>query len=176
MRRFRRCTTSWWTSRTACASSAHCGAGVRGCCSSITCTPSNGPQYFPGPVAAVAREAERHGLPRVYRNTHMIAASPSTGADLEALGVPESHIHVVNNGVHVEPVSAPVTRSSEPMFIALGRLAANKRIDLLLDLWTKAAPRTGGKLALVGDGPDAGRSRRGCRTIRRSTTSCSKVG
>ncbi|HEY3722261.1 MAG TPA: glycosyltransferase family 4 protein [Acidimicrobiia bacterium] len=113
--------------------------------------------YFPGPVAAVARQAEIHGLPALYRNTHMVAVSPSTGDELEALGVDRSHIHVVNNGVHVEPLAEPVARSATPMFVALGRLAANKRIDVLLDVWAKVAQRTGGKLVIVGDGPDAAR-------------------
>jgi glycosyltransferase involved in cell wall biosynthesis len=120
--------------------------------------------YFPRPVAAVARSAETHGLPALYRNTHMVAVSPSTGSELEALGVDPSHIHVVNNGVHIEPVTTPVERSTTPMFVALGRLAANKRIDLLLDVWAKVAPRTGGKLVIVGDGPEAERLGRRIRT------------
>lgn len=121
-------------------------------------------QYFPAPVAAVARQAETHGLPRVYRSTHMIAVSPSTGDRLRELGVPDDHIHVVNNGVHVEALATPVARSEEPMFVALGRIAPNKRLDLLLDLWKRVRPRTGGKLVLVGDGPDAARIAERIRT------------
>ena len=49
-------------------------------------------------------------------------------------------------GAQLEEPAAPVERSAEPMFVALGRLAPNKRLDLLLDLWARVSPRTGGRL------------------------------
>ena len=48
----------------------------------------------------------------------------------------------------------PVPRSPEPLFLALGRLAEYKRIDLLLRLWDRVRPVIGGRLVIAGDGPE----------------------
>jgi glycosyltransferase involved in cell wall biosynthesis/SAM-dependent methyltransferase len=114
-------------------------------------------RYFPRRIAAAARFVEGKGLPFVYRNTHFVTISPSTAQELRALGVDESRVHVMWLGANVEPAGATVARSPEPMFVALGRLAPNKRLDLLLDLWARVAPQTGGRLVIVGDGPERDR-------------------
>jgi glycosyltransferase involved in cell wall biosynthesis len=111
-------------------------------------------RYFPRPVAAVASLLERRGLQLVYHKTRFFTISPSSAADLEAIGVDRSRIHVVMLGASVEETIVPVERSSGPMFLALGRLAPNKRLDLLLDHWKRVSPHTGGRLVIVGDGPD----------------------
>ena len=43
------------------------------------------------------------------------------------------------------------------MFVAVGRLAPNKRLDLLLDHWARVETETGGRLVIVGDGPERDR-------------------
>jgi len=43
------------------------------------------------------------------------------------------------------------------MFLSLGRLVPHKRIDLLLDLWERVRPETGGILVIAGDGPERAR-------------------
>jgi glycogen synthase len=43
------------------------------------------------------------------------------------------------------------------MFLALGRLAEYKRIDLLLRLWERVRHVVGGRLVIAGDGPDRAR-------------------
>jgi glycosyltransferase involved in cell wall biosynthesis len=43
------------------------------------------------------------------------------------------------------------------MFLALGRLADYKRVDLLLKLWNRVRPVTGGTLVIAGDGPERAR-------------------
>lgn len=111
-------------------------------------------QYFPGPVAAVARFVERRGLQLVYRRTRFLTISPSSAADLQELGVDANRIHTMLLGTSLEQGSEPAARSPEPMFLALGRLAPNKRLDLLLDLWKRVSPHTGGRLVIVGDGPE----------------------
>ena len=111
-------------------------------------------QYFPRPVAAAARFVERRGLGLVYRRTRFVTISPSSAADLEELGVDGKRIHTVLLGTSLEQPTTPAARSREPMFVALGRLAPNKRLDLLLDLWARVAPQTGGRLVIVGDGPE----------------------
>jgi glycosyltransferase involved in cell wall biosynthesis/SAM-dependent methyltransferase len=111
-------------------------------------------QYFPPPVAAVARGFERHVLPLMYRNTPIVAVSPSTATELAGIGFDPDQITVVCNGVDVGQPSAPVERSAEPLFVALGRLAPNKKLERLLDLWAKVSPRTGGRLVIAGEGPE----------------------
>ena len=58
---------------------------------------------------------------------------------------------LLHNGV--APAGPPGPRSSEPLFLALGRLAEYKRIDLLLRLWDRVRPVVGGRLVIAGDGP-----------------------
>ncbi len=55
-----------------------------------------------------------------------------------------------------EPAAA---RSPEPLFVALGRLVPHKRIDLLLQMWERVRPHTGGRLVIAGDGPELPRLR-----------------
>jgi glycosyltransferase involved in cell wall biosynthesis/ubiquinone/menaquinone biosynthesis C-methylase UbiE len=115
-------------------------------------------QYFPAPVATVARWVESRGMREVYRKTHIATISPSTKREVSALGIDPSRVHVMWLGAEVEtPRGGETTlpeRSPEPFFVALGRLAANKRLDLLLDMWRRVQPKTGGRLAILGDGPD----------------------
>jgi len=70
--------------------------------------------------------------------------------------VPGDRIHLMYNGLALEDVGAP-ERSDEPMFLALGRLAPNKRLDLLMQLWERVRPVTGGRLVIAGDGPEQSR-------------------
>jgi glycosyltransferase involved in cell wall biosynthesis len=42
----------------------------------------------------------------------------------------------------------------EPLFICVGRLVPHKRVDLLLRVWDQVRPVTGGRLMVIGDGPD----------------------
>ncbi|OKJ50984.1 glycosyltransferase family 4 protein [Streptomyces sp. CB02115] len=110
---------------------------------------------FPTPVARAGRKLEHWALSRAYRDHLMIAVSPSTAGALRELGVPDRRIRVVHNGVQ-EP-SPQSERSDTPLFVALGRLVDYKRIDLLLQLWERVRPVTGGRLVIVGDGPERAR-------------------
>jgi glycosyltransferase involved in cell wall biosynthesis len=113
-------------------------------------------KYYPAPVAAVGKRVEQRALPLVYRNTQFATNSESSAASQRALGLAGSHVSVLDLGATVD-TEASAERSPEPLFVAVGRLAPNKRIDLLLDHWADVAPRTGGRLVIVGDGPDAPR-------------------
>jgi glycosyltransferase involved in cell wall biosynthesis/SAM-dependent methyltransferase len=121
-------------------------------------------RYFPRRIAAAARFVEGRGLPFVYRNTHFATISPSTAEELQALGVDKSQVHVMWLGASVDETAAPAPRTAEPTFVALGRLAPNKRLDLLLDLWARVAPVTGGRLVIAGDGPERARLEQRTRT------------
>lgn len=112
-------------------------------------------QYFPAPVAKVGELVEQQVLPRLYRHTDFLSISSSTKEALQGLGVPGDRIHLMYNGLALEDVDT--RRSETPMFLALGRLAPNKRLDLLIQLWEKVRPVTGGRLVIAGDGPEQSR-------------------
>lgn len=106
---------------------------------------------FPRPIAAVGRALESRLMPWAYRHSRYVAVSPGTQTALGELGVPEQQVSVVTSGVELTERVAP--RSVEPMFLALGRLVPHKRIDLLLQLWERVRPHTGGRLVIAGGGP-----------------------
>ncbi|MFI0514637.1 glycosyltransferase involved in cell wall biosynthesis [Streptomyces canus] len=115
---------------------------------------------FGGPLAPAARIGRRlehwalAGAAARHRSL-LVAVSPSTAHALRAIGVERDRIRVVHNGVEEpEPL---VRRSPEPLFVAVGRLVEYKRIDLLLRLWERVRPVTGGRLVIVGDGPERSR-------------------
>ena len=107
---------------------------------------------FPRPVAAFGQFAESRVLPWAHRNNLFLTVSNSTADALREIGIADDRIRQICNGV-VRP--DPLTpRSPEPMFLALGRLTEYKRIDLLLRLWRRVRPVTGGTLVIAGDGPE----------------------
>ncbi|MGC5562713.1 glycosyltransferase family 4 protein [Streptomyces sp. FR-108] len=110
---------------------------------------------FGGPLAPAARlgrRLEHWALAGGRRDGLLVAVSPSTAHALRAIGVERERIRIVHNGV--EEPGAPAERSPEPLFLAVGRLVEYKRIDLLLRLWERVRPVTGGRLVIVGDGPE----------------------
>ena len=113
------------------------------------------PMRFGGvlaPAARLGRRLEHWALTGARQRGLMVAVSPSTAQALRGIGVERERIRVVHNGVE-EP--GPLgDRSSEPLFVAVGRLVEYKRIDLLLRLWERVRPVTGGRLVIVGDGPE----------------------
>ncbi|WP_128381391.1 glycosyltransferase family 4 protein [Streptomyces cavernae] len=113
---------------------------------------------FGGPLAPAARlgrRLEHWALAGAQRGNLLVAVSPSTAHALQAIGVPRERIRVVHNGV--EEPGPRAERSPEPLFLAMGRLVEYKRIDLLLRLWERVRPVTGGRLVIVGDGPERAR-------------------
>lgn len=113
------------------------------------------PQHFPPPVAAAGSFVERRIVPPLYRKVPIAVSSPSTLDDLVGLGFAARNLHLLPIGIDVEPAVAP-QEAGEPCFVAIGRLVPHKRIDLLLDLWERVRPTVGGRLIVVGDGPDRG--------------------
>jgi glycosyltransferase involved in cell wall biosynthesis len=110
---------------------------------------------MPPPLAAMGRFTESVLMPWAHRQNLFLTVSSSTAAALQQIGVSADRIRQICNGV-VQP--DPLTpRSAEPMFLALGRLTDYKRIDLLLRLWERVRPVVGGRLVIVGDGPERGR-------------------
>ena len=107
---------------------------------------------FPEPLAGIGRWTESSLMPWVHRRNLFLTVSASTRAALTDIGVHEDRIRLICNGV--EPGPPPAPRSPEPLFLALGRLAEYKRIDMLLRLWDRVRHVTGGRLVIAGDGPE----------------------
>jgi glycosyltransferase involved in cell wall biosynthesis len=110
---------------------------------------------FPAPIAAVGRLLESKMMPWAHRDNLFLTVSNSTADSLRQVGVGDERIRQICNGV-VQP-DAPTPRSPEPMFLTFGRLAEYKRTDLLLKLWQRVRPVTGGTLVIAGDGPERAR-------------------
>lgn len=106
------------------------------------------------PAARIGRRLEHWALAGAAARNHglLVAVSPSTAQALRSIGVERDRIRVVHNGV--EEPGPLADRSPEPLFVAVGRLVEYKRIDLLLRLWERVRPVTGGRLVIVGDGPE----------------------
>ena len=110
------------------------------------------PIRFRPPVSTAGRNVERLVMPWVHRRNLFLTVSPSTADNLEQMRVGRDRIRQICNGV-VEP-DPPTPRSPEPLFLAIGRLADYKRLDLLLRLWDRVRHVVGGRLVIAGDGPE----------------------
>ncbi len=113
---------------------------------------------FPTPVARAGRRLEHWALSRAYRDHLMIAVSPSTAGALRELGVPR---RPDQGGAQRGAGARPAGRALRHAAVrgAGPKLVDYKRIDLLLQLWERVRPVTGG-LVIVGDGPERARLER----------------
>jgi glycosyltransferase involved in cell wall biosynthesis len=114
---------------------------------------------FPAPIAALGRVLEERVMPKVYRRAIFLCVSPSTATALSGLGVSEELIRVLPMGADLASGQA-AGKSPTPMFVALGRLAPHKRLDLLARVWARVRERVGGRLVIAGDGPERKRLQR----------------
>ncbi len=89
------------------------------------------------PSEFVAGELERAGVERVVR---------------VGLGVDLNRFHPSRRSYGAE-TRRELGLPSAPLGIFVGRLAAEKELDLLLRAWPEVERRTGARLLLVGDGP-----------------------
>lgn len=86
----------------------------------------------PIPVAAAVWLAERP-LGPLYRGVPFQAVSESTADDLVARGIPRESINIIYNGVDSSRLTpSAIERSSEPLFVYLGRLKKYKRVDIII--------------------------------------------
>src|SRR4029453_15185498 len=85
--------------------------------------------YFAPPVAWTGRVLERRVMPALYRRKLFVAVSRSTAESLAELGVDPARIRTIEMGC--DPVTIRAPRSTEPLFVALGRLVAHKGLDRL---------------------------------------------
>ena len=89
-------------------------------------------------------------------------------AELAAMGIPAERLHRIANGVDVEGLvargdgqalrAALDIAPSAPLFVYVGRLVAEKRLDVLLDAHARLrAHHPDARLLIVGDGPERAR-------------------
>jgi glycosyltransferase involved in cell wall biosynthesis len=89
-------------------------------------------EEFPYPVAALGWAIEQHLVPLVYRDRPVIAVSPTTRDGLLDLGVADSQIHIIYNGV-THPTSAlPAAQPQRHSIAYVGRIKHYKRLDRLV--------------------------------------------
>ena len=103
-------------------------------------------------VAAFGRVMESRVMPRVHRHNLIVTVSPSTTASLGDLGVEHERIRQIPEGV-AEPPRLHA-KAQDPVFVAVGRMVGYKRIDLLLRVWKSVRPIVGGRVVIVGEGPE----------------------
>jgi glycosyltransferase involved in cell wall biosynthesis len=114
---------------------------------------------LPRPLARVGRWLELRLL-LLYRETPVVAVSPSTRDDLVDLGF-ENVAVVVNGRDEPPPELLQVPKEPNPTFLFVGRLTANKRPHHALEAFAairRAVPDA--RLWLIGQGPLAERLRR----------------
>jgi glycosyltransferase involved in cell wall biosynthesis len=99
-------------------------------------------------------------MPRVYRNTTVVAVSASTRDDLVGLGFKSEQIHIIHNGV-VEVTPLHRTPAADPRILCAGRLTSQKGVEVIIramPLVLQAFPAA--QLDIVGQGPDRTRLER----------------
>ena len=92
---------------------------------------------------------------------HFVAVNAALEEELRSRGVPVGRIHRIPNGVAIGPVASP-PEAPPVRLVFTGRLAAQKRLDLLLEA---LAPLAGWRLELAGDGPERARLERLARGL-----------
>jgi|HubBroStandDraft_6_1064221.scaffolds.fasta_scaffold14838_4 glycosyltransferase involved in cell wall biosynthesis len=102
-------------------------------------------------VSAIGRRIEADVMPWVQRKNLVVTISDSTRTSLHEIGVRETQIRMIPQGVSEPPFLIP--KSTSPHFVAVGRLVGYKRIDTLLEMWRSVQRITGGTLTIIGDGP-----------------------
>ena len=128
-----------------------------------------------GPIGDVGRhDGSKRGqrtLAKIRdRAAMVIGVSDEIDAEIAELGVPPQRRAVIRNGVDTErfaPLDAQAKSalrcelglSGDPMVVFTGRLMPEKRVDLLLRLWSELEQARGATLVIVGTGDEEGRLR-----------------
>jgi glycosyltransferase involved in cell wall biosynthesis len=104
------------------------------------------------PIALVTYLAEKL-IPYAYRDTRMLAISPSTKDDLVARGIAADHVAVVPPGLDHHAYRPGARDAEQPIVLWVGRLEPYKRADVMIEAMraiTRAVPAA--RLVIVGAG------------------------
>jgi glycosyltransferase involved in cell wall biosynthesis len=109
---------------------------------------------LPPRLARLGRNVEYHVAPPLYRRTQIITLSESSKRDLESkLHFKSKRIHVVPPGIEPRFSPGTVGKSPAPLVVAVGRLVAVKRFDVLVGALLAIKDRHPALRAIiVGDG------------------------
>lgn len=111
-------------------------------------------KYLSWPLAAFAALLEKRLMRSVYKHTQFITVSESTKKEMLQLGLGESGIEVVYNGVDLKKYYR-AGKSSTPLIIYLGRLKAYKRVDVLIRAFSEVNARVPeARLTIAGSGEE----------------------
>lgn len=90
------------------------------------------PILFGPRLARLGWWLESTAAPRVYRHRPYVTVSASTHRELREQGVDGSRMRIIPNGTEQAP-QLPVTRSTTPRLIVLGRLVPQKRVEVAIE-------------------------------------------
>jgi glycosyltransferase involved in cell wall biosynthesis len=92
---------------------------------------------LPPRLAMLGDTLERRIAPPIYRGSRMITLSPTSKAEMLEIGFKDERVEVVPPGIaaHFSPGG---TRTTNPSFVAVGRLQPVKRFDRLIRAAVKA--------------------------------------
>lgn len=108
---------------------------------------------------------ESQVAPRLYRDCTYVAVSDRTASELTELGVHDSRITVIHNGIEQAP-GLDVERAEHPHIVVVGRLVPHKRVEHVLRAAAVLRRRHPGlRISVVGDGWWSGRLRRVAQTL-----------
>jgi glycosyltransferase involved in cell wall biosynthesis len=111
--------------------------------------------HFRWPLRVLGRELEGRWSRLVYGRRPMAVVSPSTSAAVRATLGLRGPIFIVPNGASSPARSESRRRSPSPQIGCVGRLAAHKRMDLLVRAALELRGRVPGlTIDIAGDGPD----------------------
>lgn len=92
-------------------------------------------KYLPALVAYPLMWVEEKLMPFLYRNSHFVTVSDDTRKEMEELHYSRRTIGLVRNGVDKD--LGPGPKSPVPMVLYFGRLKEYKRVDLLIDAFSR---------------------------------------
>lgn len=86
-----------------------------------------------------------------YACHRVVAVSEAVGDSLLRQGISRAHVRVVENGINLAVYRGGYTRRAGNQFVYIGRLVADKNVDVLLRAFQKVPDAS---LEIVGDGPE----------------------
>jgi glycosyltransferase involved in cell wall biosynthesis len=115
-------------------------------------------------IGGIAGVARRRLAPLIYNRADVVVAvSRGVERELAGLGVDRRKLRTINNGFDLERIealaSAPLAPAEaalfddRPVLITAGRLAAQKNIGALLEVFAGLLARRSARLLIAGDGP-----------------------
>jgi glycosyltransferase involved in cell wall biosynthesis len=109
---------------------------------------------LPFPLSGIGYLAEG-SIPWVYRKSQTVTVSESSKAELQELGLDETRMTVIHNGVDVDRQIELSPKSSTPLVAYFGRIKGYKRVDHVIRAFVKVRERLpSARLVIAGRGEE----------------------